>query len=176
MFEACNFQKLHQQEIHVVVPGGEILKCDPEIGKTAIQPEPAQTADLSISGSRLISSLCTSWFQRAVWRGRVAHPWLQVQGLFKVVKDMNILTNILFQFFQGHLQKNWVRAWGWSFLEGPMCGVRKSTRLWGEKYICQVTLSTETQDWFFLTYPPLVLDKSKTCCKWCWIWQNSASW
>ena len=40
------------------VPGGEI-KRDPEIGKTAIQPEPAQTADLSISGSRLISSLCT---------------------------------------------------------------------------------------------------------------------
>ena len=39
------------------VPGGEI-KRDPEIGKTAIQPEPAQTADLSISGSRLISSLC----------------------------------------------------------------------------------------------------------------------
>ena len=31
------------------VPGGEI-KHDPEIGKTAIQPEPAQTADLSISG------------------------------------------------------------------------------------------------------------------------------
>ena len=58
MFKACNFQKLHQQEIHVVVPGGEILKCDPEIGKTAIQPEPAQTADLSISGSSLISSLC----------------------------------------------------------------------------------------------------------------------
>ena len=41
----------------VPVPGGEI-KRDPEIGKTAIQPEPAQTADLSISGSRLISSLC----------------------------------------------------------------------------------------------------------------------
>ena len=40
------------------VPGGEI-KRDLEIGKTAIQPEPAQTADLSISGSRLISSLCT---------------------------------------------------------------------------------------------------------------------
>ena len=43
------------------LPGGEI-KRDPEIGKTAIQPEraaPAQTADLSISGSRLISSLCT---------------------------------------------------------------------------------------------------------------------
>ena len=39
------------------VPGGEI-KRDPEIGKTAIQPEPAQTADLSISGSHLISSLC----------------------------------------------------------------------------------------------------------------------
>ena len=38
------------------VQGGEI-KRDPEIGKTAIQPEPAQTADLSISGSRLISSL-----------------------------------------------------------------------------------------------------------------------
>ena len=33
------------------LPGGEI-KRDPEIGKTAIQPEPAQTADLSISGSR----------------------------------------------------------------------------------------------------------------------------
>ena len=32
------------------LPGGEI-KLDPEIGKTAIQPEPAQTADLSISGS-----------------------------------------------------------------------------------------------------------------------------
>ena len=41
-----------------VLPGGEI-KCDPEIGKTAIQPEPAQTGDFSISGSRLISSLCT---------------------------------------------------------------------------------------------------------------------
>ena len=40
------------------IPGGEI-KRDPEIGKTAMQPEPAQTADLSISGSRLISSLCT---------------------------------------------------------------------------------------------------------------------
>ena len=41
-----------------LLPGGEI-KCDPEIGKTAQQPEPALTADLSISGSRLISSLCT---------------------------------------------------------------------------------------------------------------------
>ena len=40
------------------VPGGEI-KRDPEIGKTAMQPEPAQIADLYISGSRLISSLCT---------------------------------------------------------------------------------------------------------------------
>ena len=39
------------------IPGGEI-KRDPEIGKTAIQPEPAQTADLSSSGSHLISSLC----------------------------------------------------------------------------------------------------------------------
>ena len=38
--------------------GGEI-KRDPEMGKTAIQPEPAQTADLSISGSCLISSVCT---------------------------------------------------------------------------------------------------------------------
>ena len=37
---------------------GEI-KHYPEIVKTAIQPEPAQTADLSISGSRFISSLCT---------------------------------------------------------------------------------------------------------------------
>ena len=41
-----------------LLPGGEI-KRDPEIGKTAIQPEPAQTADSSISGSRLISSLCS---------------------------------------------------------------------------------------------------------------------
>ena len=40
-----------------ILPGGEI-KRDLEIGKTAIQPEPAQTADLSISGSHLISSLC----------------------------------------------------------------------------------------------------------------------
>ena len=39
------------------LPGGEI-KRDPEIGKTAIQPEPAQTANLSISGSRFISPLC----------------------------------------------------------------------------------------------------------------------
>ena len=44
-------------EFWCTVPGGEI-KRDPEIGKTAMQPEPAQTADLSISGSRLISSLC----------------------------------------------------------------------------------------------------------------------
>ena len=42
----------------MLIPGGEI-KRDPEIGKTAIQPWPAQTADLSISGSRLISSLCS---------------------------------------------------------------------------------------------------------------------
>ena len=41
----------------MIVPGVEI-KRDPEIGKTAMQPEPAQTADLFISGSRLISSLC----------------------------------------------------------------------------------------------------------------------
>ena len=47
----CTFSQLS-------VPGEEI-KRDPEIGKTAIQPEPAQTADLSISGSCLISSLCT---------------------------------------------------------------------------------------------------------------------
>ena len=38
------------------LPGGEI-KRDPEIGKTAILPEPAQTANLSISVSRLISSI-----------------------------------------------------------------------------------------------------------------------
>ena len=44
----------------VYIPGEEI-KRDPEIGKTAVQPEPAQTADLSISGSPLISSLCTAW-------------------------------------------------------------------------------------------------------------------
>ena len=31
-----------------------------ELGKTAIQPVPTQTADLSISRSRLISSLCTT--------------------------------------------------------------------------------------------------------------------
>ena len=42
-----------------MVLGGEI-KRDPEIGKTATQPEPAQTANLSISGSHLISSLCRS--------------------------------------------------------------------------------------------------------------------
>ena len=49
------------------VPGEEI-KHDPEIGKTAIQPEPAQTADLSISGSRLISSLCISLFMQIWWQ------------------------------------------------------------------------------------------------------------
>ena len=46
------------------LPGGEI-KRESEIGKTAIQPEPAQTADLSISGSRLISSLCTLVFVKS---------------------------------------------------------------------------------------------------------------
>ena len=37
---------------------GEDMKRNPEIGKTAIQPVPAQTADLSISGLRLMSSPC----------------------------------------------------------------------------------------------------------------------
>ena len=59
------FKKLNLLSLHKIclnyVAGGEI-KRDPEIGKTAIQPEPAQTADLSISGSRLISSLCTRMF------------------------------------------------------------------------------------------------------------------
>ena len=54
-------------KVGVYIPGGEI-KLDPEIGKTAIQPEPAQTADLSISGSRLISSLCRKLRQAAlIW-------------------------------------------------------------------------------------------------------------
>ena len=36
------------------------MKCDPEMGKTAIQPLTAQTADSSISRLRFISPLCTS--------------------------------------------------------------------------------------------------------------------
>ena len=36
------------------------MKCNLEMGKTAIQPLPAQTADSSISGLRFISPLCTS--------------------------------------------------------------------------------------------------------------------
>ena len=48
------------------IQGGEI-KRDPEIGSTAMQPEPAQTADLSISGSRLISSLCRETTLTKIW-------------------------------------------------------------------------------------------------------------
>ena len=33
-------------------------KCNPEMGETAIQPEPAQTADLSISGLLLVAQPC----------------------------------------------------------------------------------------------------------------------
>ena len=40
------------------VQGGE-MKRNPEMGETAIQPLPAQTADLSISGLRFMSSPCT---------------------------------------------------------------------------------------------------------------------
>ena len=38
---------------------GEDMKRNPEMGETAIQPVPAQTADLSISGLRFMSSLCS---------------------------------------------------------------------------------------------------------------------
>ena len=38
---------------------GEEMKRNPEMGETAIQPVPAQTADLSISGLRFMSSLCS---------------------------------------------------------------------------------------------------------------------
>ena len=34
------------------------MKRNPEMGETATQPEPAQTADLSISGLRLVASPC----------------------------------------------------------------------------------------------------------------------
>ena len=37
---------------------GEDMKSNPEMGETAIQPVPAQTADLSISGLRFMSSPC----------------------------------------------------------------------------------------------------------------------
>ena len=36
------------------------MKRNPEMGETAEQPLPAQTADLSISGLRFIFPLCTS--------------------------------------------------------------------------------------------------------------------
>ena len=38
---------------------GEDIKHNPEMGETAIQPVPAQTADLSISGLLFMSSPCT---------------------------------------------------------------------------------------------------------------------
>ena len=41
----------------------EATKRNPEMGKTAIQPEPAQTADLSISGLRLVAPPCNCpWY------------------------------------------------------------------------------------------------------------------
>ena len=43
------------------VPGGEI-KRDPEIGKIAIRPEPAQAADLSISGIDFLCDLDHLWW------------------------------------------------------------------------------------------------------------------
>ena len=43
-----NRNKLHVQ--------GENMKRNPEMGETAIQPVPAKTADLSISGLRFMSS------------------------------------------------------------------------------------------------------------------------
>ena len=52
------FLQLNRHAWPQYLEGGEI-KRDPEMGKTAIQPEPAQTADFSISRSRLISPLCT---------------------------------------------------------------------------------------------------------------------
>ena len=36
----------------------EDMKCNLEMGETAIQPVPAQTADLSISGLRYMPSPC----------------------------------------------------------------------------------------------------------------------
>ena len=44
-------------EVHVQ---GEDMKRNPEMGETAIQPVPAQTADLSISGLSFMSSRRTS--------------------------------------------------------------------------------------------------------------------
>ena len=46
-------------QLPISVQGGE-MKRNPEMGETAKQPLPAQTADLSISGLRFIFPLCTS--------------------------------------------------------------------------------------------------------------------
>ena len=48
----------HTTKSHVKLQGGEI-KRNPEMEETALQPLPAQTADLSISRLRFISPLCT---------------------------------------------------------------------------------------------------------------------
>ena len=82
-FEIHNAIKLNLTCLVLSIPGGEI-KRDPEIGKTAIQPKPAQTADLSISGSCLISSLCSSrhelhsdsWQNASSENFYFSHGWL----------------------------------------------------------------------------------------------------
>ena len=44
--------------VYVFIVQGEDMKCNPEMGETALQPVPAQTADLSITGLLFKSSPC----------------------------------------------------------------------------------------------------------------------
>ena len=53
------FRMLFHNESLLNMVQGEDMKHNPEMGETAIQPVPAQTADLSISGLRFMSSPCT---------------------------------------------------------------------------------------------------------------------
>ena len=56
-YPICNQLSGVLQEVSFYLQG-EDMKCSPEMGETAIQPLPAQTADSSISGLRLTSPLC----------------------------------------------------------------------------------------------------------------------
>ena len=54
-------------QFQTIVHGGE-MKGNPEMGETAIQPVPAQTTDLSISGLGLISPLCIcGWILKSLF-------------------------------------------------------------------------------------------------------------
>ena len=63
--------KHNNKNSHIMLtylPGGEI-KRDPEIGKTAMQPEPAQTADLSVTFNflTLYINSTTSYSVEPLW-------------------------------------------------------------------------------------------------------------